>query len=499
MTSTSGESSEKFSPILARSTIASAQSRFCLGKPLPLAREVLWPADPLLLVEKLRPAGALWLESAGGPADITHFSLLGWSHERLPLPTLPPLHPGDAQAQALEQQLSALPGPPASPLEPTFAHLPFVGGWMGMFGYGLGRAFEEIPVRLPLSPQPAAILAHIPAALVLDHAQHRACLVACLPVLPSFELAWAQTSALLDQLKRLLFDPTPPVPSGAPFRLRAPLSSPYSQAAYEAGVAEAKEHILRGDIYQVNLSQCYSAPCEGNAWPLYRRLRMASPAPFAAFLELGPLTMLSSSPERYLLRSSAGLETRPIKGTYRRGKQAEEDLTLQEALRQDPKENAEHVMIVDMARNDLGRLASPDGVEVPSLLRLEPYPQVHHLVSTVTAQLPPSPEPTLWSLLRATFPGASITGAPKVQAMHIIEQLERSPRGAYCGAFGYISRCGRLDLAMTIRTLIIHGEQLQMQVGGGIVVKSDPRREYEETLLKAQGMQQALGLTTVSD
>jgi para-aminobenzoate synthetase component 1 len=369
-----------------------------------------------------------------------------------------------------------------------------VGGWIGAFSYELGRAFEHIPVLRPVSTQPPVSLVHVPAALVLDHLQKRAILVASLPPQSAFDPVWSETSALLDHLEQLLRLPETQTPPPPPFRLRSPLHSPFTQAAYEQAVRDALEHILAGDIYQVNLSQCFSAAFEGDAWGLYRRLREVSAAPFAAFLELEGLTLLSSSPELFLRRSQTQLETRPIKGTYRRGTPGTEDRALQQGLRADPKENAEHVMIVDMARNDLGRLAVPDGVEVPSLLRLEAYPQVHHLVSTVTAQLPAAPR-DLWSLLRATFPGASITGAPKVQAMHIIEELERTPRGAYCGAFGYISRCGGLTLAMTIRTLVLHAGTLHMQVGGGLVVKSIPRREYEETLLKALGMQQALALS----
>ncbi|MFM7204099.1 MAG: anthranilate synthase component I family protein [Myxococcota bacterium] len=492
MTLTSGESRVNFCATLPQSTLASARARFQPGHPLPLARMLPWPTDPLTLVEKLRPHGVLWLESAGGPSDITRFSLLGLRAETLRLPVEPPQHPGDAVAYALEQQLSALPGPPAVPLEPLFEPLPFVGGWIGAFSYELGRAFEHIPVLRPFSSQPPVSLVHVPAALVLDHLQQRAILVASLPPQSAFDPVWSETTALLDRVEHLLRLPETLPP--APFRLHSPLHSPYTQVDYEQAVRDALEHILAGDIYQVNLSQCFSAAFEGDAWSLYRRLREVSPAPFAAFLELDGLTLLSSSPELFLRRTQSQLETRPIKGTYRRGAPGTEDQALQQGLRADPKENAEHVMIVDMARNDLGRLAIPDGVEVPSLLRLEAYPQVHHLVSTVTAQLPPTSR-DLWSLLRATFPGASITGAPKVQAMHIIERLERTPRGAYCGAFGYISRCGGLTLAMTIRTLVLHAGQLHMQVGGGLVVKSIPRREYEETLLKALGMQQALALS----
>lgn len=476
------------------------------------------PANPRLL--------PLLLESLGGPDELNRCSILALARPCPPLPT--PLAPDHPTTRPLEDALQALPGPTAVPLPAPFDTLPFVGGWIGYLGYSLNRAFERLPDSPhshPLAPAhpsphapaqaetPAGWLLPVEVALVYDHETGRAVLVACLPPQLDAATAWQRTQEHLEGLERLLRD-LPPAHASASFALTGPLTSPFDETTYPNAVQQAIFSITSGDIFQVNLSQRFSAPFQGDSVELYRRLRLASPAPFAAHLQFDVeppdeapaaylpspshrLALLSSTPERFLkvepLTDGAWrLETRPIKGTQRRGRTPDEEMQLAAGLQVDRKERSEHVMIVDMARNDLGRLADPDSVQVESLLRVEAYPRVLHLVSTVSARR--SAPWSLWTLLKATFPGASITGAPKIKAMEVIESLEKSPRGPYTGALGYISRCGRLDLAMTIRTLVLWQQTLFMQVGGGIVARSEPRRELDETLLKARGMREALGL-----
>jgi len=256
-------------------------------------------------------------------------------------------------------------------------------------------------------------------------------------------------------------------------------------------VARVREDIVAGDIFQANLSQRLQAPLHEAPFDLYRRLRRRNPAPFAAYFDCGDLTVLSASPERFLrLDEHGSVETRPIKGTRPRGLGPMHDAALGRALAESEKDRAENVMIVDLLRNDLSRVCRPGSVRVPELFALEHHPTVHHLVSTVVGELTPGADAV--DLVRATFPGGSITGAPKVRAMEIIAELEPTRRGVYCGSVGYLSRTGAMDTSIVIRTFVRVGHQLYFQAGGGIVADSDPELEYRETLDKARGLVLAL-------
>ena len=269
-------------------------------------------------------------------------------------------------------------------------------------------------------------------------------------------------------------------------------TSTLSRHEYEAAVRRALDYIKAGDIYQVNLSQRLSAPCDEDPFDVYLRLRQVSPAPFAAFLRRPDFAVLSSSPERFLHYSPPGrrIETRPIKGTRPRGSDTENDRLLAAELLDSAKDRAENVMIVDLLRNDLGRVAAIGSVNVEGLCELESFAGVHHLVSTIEAQLGQGRD--VVDLLRAAFPGGSITGAPKIRAMEIIDELEPVERGIYTGAIGYIKFDGEMDLNVAIRTMLIKNDIASFSVGGGIVADSDPALEYEETMHKASGMIQAL-------
>jgi len=357
--------------------------------------------------------------------------------------------------------------------------IPFVGGAIGYLGFELGREIERLPqTTLDDVGAPDLAMGWYDAALVWDALHGRGWLVGRAD-------AVAQLRARLG---------APPMAPGA---LEAGLLRPnMPHEAYLAAVRRALAYVRAGDIYQVNFSQRFSAPLVGDGLDAYLRLREASPAPFAAYLDtrgaFGGVEVISSSPERLLCLDGDTLETRPIKGTRPRGRTPEEDATLAAELQASTKDLAEHVMIVDLERNDLGRIADAGSVHVPEFAALESYRQVHHLTSTVRAHRRAGV--TLEDTLRATFPGGSITGAPKVRAIEIIDELEPTVRGVYTGAIGYISAHGRMDLNIAIRTITLADGVAHLHVGGAIVHDSEPEQEYAETLHKARGMARALGV-----
>ena len=255
-------------------------------------------------------------------------------------------------------------------------------------------------------------------------------------------------------------------------------------------VARAKEYIRAGDIIQVVLSQRFERTLSCEPLDVYRALRSLNPSPYMYFLRLGSLALVGASPEMLVRCEDGRLETRPIAGTRRRGSTLREDERLIQQLRNSPKERAEHLMLVDLGRNDLGRVAQSGSVHTPELMVVEKYSHVLHLVSSVTAALKPGK--TAFDVLRATFPAGTVSGAPKVRAMEIIAELERDDRGPYAGAIGYFSFSGNLDTCITIRTILIKDGRAYVQAGAGIVADSQPAREHQETRNKAQGMLKAI-------
>lgn len=371
----------------------------------------------------------------------------------------------------------------AEPRVPPRAGLPFTGGAIGYLGFELGREVERLPATtIDDTGVPALAFGWYDAALVWDHEQGRGWLA-------------GRPDAVAALRARLSASACPTALTSAPTAPAAPVSN-MTYEAYEAAVERARAYIAAGDIYQVNLAQRFSLPLVEDGFEVYGRLRTASPAPFAAYLDLrgafGGVEVLSSSPERFLLADGDRLETRPIKGTRPRGRTPEADAALADELRASRKDLAEHVMIVDLERNDLGRVAEPGSVRVPRFAALETYRHVHHLVSVVEAAR--RENVGLEALLRATFPGGSISGAPKVRALEIIDELEPHVRGVYCGSIGYVSADGRIDLNIAIRTITLADGVARFHVGGAIVHDSRPDSEYAETLHKARGMARALGV-----
>ncbi|MBI2865704.1 MAG: aminodeoxychorismate synthase component I [Chloroflexi bacterium] len=274
------------------------------------------------------------------------------------------------------------------------------------------------------------------------------------------------------------------IPHGADF------SSNFTKEGYIRAIETAKEYIAAGEIYQVNLSHRFETELAVHPWQLYARLRQVNPAPFAAYLGFDDLTVVSASPEQFLKVEGSDVETRPIKGTRPRGKTPAEDRALAADLLASAKDRAENVMIVDLLRNDIGRVCRVGSVHVPELVVIEEYPTVFHLVSTVAGELDSRYDAV--DLLRACFPGGSVTGCPKIRSMEIIDELEPTQRGVYCGAIGYLSFDGSLNTNIVIRTLTVKNGRAYFQVGGAIVADSDPEAEYQETLDKAYASMLAL-------
>ncbi len=389
--------------------------------------------------------------------------------------------------------------------EATGDRPPFCGGMVGYCAYDLGRRFERLPslTRDDLG-LPDFVLAFYDVVAAFDHRSGRARLFSSgLPLEGSEGRRRAQ--ARLDRVRRQLEGAPGPAPVPRPWEARAARST-FTQEGYLAAILEVKERIRAGDIFQANLSQRWSLPLEepgghGPALRLYRALMHHSPAPFAAFYHAEDHALVSASPERFLQLRGESVRTQPIKGTRPRGATAASDEAFSRELVASEKDRAENVMIVDVSRNDLGRVCRPGSVRVDSLCALEAYPQVFHLVSTVSGRL--SSGRDFFDLMRASFPGSSVTGAPKIRAMEILESLEPVRRHVYTGALGYLDWSGDADWNLLIRTALITSRALHFSTGGGIVADSDPEQEFLETLHKAEGMrlglEEALGPVLLSE
>ena len=349
---------------------------------------------------------------------------------------------------------------------PQNPDLPFQGGALGLFGYDLGRRFETLPETAQDDiPLPDMAVGLYDWAIIVDHHKQAVSLLSHQDV--SARLAWLEAQV--------------PVAT-ADFHLTSAWRANMTAQEYAAKFERVQGYLQSGDCYQVNRAQRFQATCEGDEWRAFTRLNASNRAPFSAFLRLEQGAILSLSPERFIHLADGTIQTRPIKGTLPRLADPVADRQQAEKLAASLKDRAENLMIVDLMRNDIGRVAVPGSVRVPELFVVEPFPAVHHLVSTITAQLPASR--TACDLLRAAFPGGSITGAPKVRAMQIIDELEPHRRNAWCGSIGYISLCGTLDTSITIRTLTACNGNLYCSAGGGIVADSQVDAEYQETFDK---------------
>lgn len=368
---------------------------------------------------------------------------------------------------------------------PRPEEVPFAGGWFIYCGYELAGEIEPC-LRLPNAPGdqlPVAAAVRIPVVILRDHERHEAWLA-------SDSAGLGSLAAVRDDLRASAALPSlPQCPSQAVTDIDED-----DPGAYLAAVERAKRYIIDGDVFQANLSRAWRGRLHPgvSAFDLYRLLRAHNPAPFAGFMRWGEgIAVASSSPERLVRVTGPRLDARPIAGTRRRGADTHADGVLREELLAHPKERAEHVMLIDLVRNDLGRVATYGSVAVDEFMTIESYATVHHIVSNVTARR--RPDMTPGQVIAATFPGGTITGCPKVRCMEIIAELEQVPRGAYTGSFGWLGHDGDLDLNILIRTLTVRADRFELRAGAGIVADSVAEAELDESRAKASGLLRAIG------
>lgn len=390
---------------------------------------------------------------------------------------------GSLRRALARRPLSRLPGIP-----------PFQGGLVGFLGYEAGRWFERLPSRPRQDMDtPDVAFMVVDEAVAYDHMRNAVFLVAApdvkLPPGEAYDEACSRIGGLWAELTTRHGGGTRGAGRARTYRAGSPAPN-MSRAAFENMVRSAKEHIFAGDIYQVNLSLRLDASWEGDPLSLYEQLRRVNPSPFGGFLDFGDFQLVSSSPERLLKLAGDIIETRPIAGTRPRGVDAVTDELMTAELLLNEKEQAEHIMLVDLERNDLGRVSTVGTVRVDELMVTEDYSHVIHIVSNVCGDLRPGLDAL--DVIAACFPGGTITGCPKIRSMEIIGELEPVARGPYTGSMGYISYTGDMDLNIIIRTFLIKGGFAHVQAGAGIVADSDPAREYYESLQKAQALVEAL-------
>jgi len=477
---------------------------------IPVYREVLADLEtPISVFMKLcqEEPGAFLLESVEGGEKVARYSFLGCR----PLLTLANrdgisrIMEGDAaseyrtvgQVTQGNGDARKLDGDPLTHLRSVLksyrvyqpSGLPrFFGGAVGYLGYDAVRYYE----RLPNPPQdtlglPDALFMVTELIVVFDHLRHKLILLANTQPGSEPEVAYRRALALLDRAAERLRGPVP-VPPGVSMTRPRPLTvtSSMTQEEYEDSVRRAQEYIKAGDVFQVVLSQRFQTSVRSRPLDIYRVLRTVNPSPYMFYITFGDLKIIGSSPEM-LIRVEEGLaETRPIAGTRPRGATEAEDLALGQELLADEKERAEHVMLVDLGRNDLGRVCEYGTVEVRDMMRVERYSHVMHIVSDVRGKLPPGKDAL--DVLSACFPAGTLSGAPKVRAMEIIDELEPLRRSIYGGAIGYIGWHGAMDTCIAIRTMVMKGDKVSIQAGAGIVADSDPTREYHETHAKARAL-----------
>lgn len=493
------------------------------ARAVPHLREFLADSvTPVAVYRRLAASSPIrfLFESVTGGEQVSRFSFLG-AGPREVLRLWP-----DRLERERDGRVESLPGAPLAALRAQLERiaaepgpLPFTGGWVGFFGYDLVRLLERLPDRPP-DPfgLPLAVLGRFDSVVAFDHARQRVILIANEI---EGEVSALEAERALDRLGERLAEevltstvelpellgsrPAPPAPS---------LGGPEFRAAVE----RAKRHIVAGDIFQVVLARRWALPAKTSALQLYRALRMINPSPYMVLWEAPECALVGASPEMLVRKKGNRVETRPIAGTRPRGVDAEGDRRLAEDLLADPKERAEHVMLVDLGRNDLGRVARPGSVRVPEFMAVERYSHVMHLVSSVVGELgpqapaagrptaaahsappahpAPSAHPSLAALdaLLACFPAGTVSGAPKIRAMAIVDELEPEARGPYAGAVGYLSFAGDLDTCITIRTVVLRDGVASVTAGAGIVADSDPAAEERETEAKAAALLQAVAL-----
>jgi anthranilate synthase component 1 len=368
---------------------------------------------------------------------------------------------------------------------------PFAGA-VGYISYDVARFFERLPLPDDVGLGLPGYYFMIPHALVVfDHVRSEMEVIV-LPESGDADAAYDRAQATIESLLGALSSPLSIKNGAGPKARHVAPESNMTRETFERHVRTAKEHILAGDAFQIVVSQRLAAQTQSEPFQIYRALRILNPSPYMFFFDAGDFQLIGSSPEVLVKLDKRKATLSPIAGTRPRGNTAAEDLALEEELLKDEKERAEHVMLVDLGRNDLGRVCEVGTVKPESLMHVEKYSHVMHIVSTVSGTL--SPQHDAFDLLRACFPAGTVTGAPKIRAMEIISSLERDRRGPYAGALGYFGHQGDMDMCITIRTIVMMGDRFYVQAGAGIVADSDPAREYEETLSKARALIHAVAI-----
>ena len=369
----------------------------------------------------------------------------------------------------------------------------FFGGAVGYLSYDMVRFFERLPDQTADDLNvPDSMFMLTDTIVIFDHMLQKIKVVSNALVDGPPEKAYQQAIAKIEQLIARLRQPPPPRPARQLPAGPLALTSTFTKQAYERIVERAKEYIRAGDIIQVVPSQRLEAAIDVDPFDIYRTLRTVNPSPYMFYLKFRDLRLVGSSPEVNVRLEGSLIELRPLAGTRRRGQHAAEDLEITAELMQDPKERAEHIMLVDLGRNDVGRVAKIGSVKVTELLQVEKYSHVMHLVSHVVGELAEGKD--CYDVMRATFPQGTVSGAPKIRAMEIIEELEPTKRGPYAGAVGYFSYSGNMDTCIALRTMTVKGNTAFVQAGGGVVADSVPELEYEETLNKARALMRAIEL-----
>ena len=470
------------------------------GNLIPLFREILADMEtPVSAFKKIDDGQTSFLlESIEGGEKWARYSFLGSGSGKL-------FRTRGQHFQWLEDGVVVREGEAADPLielqqalaafrPVTLPELPrFFGGAVGYLGYDMVRHFERLPDGNPKQIGAwDSVFFLCDSLLIFDNMRQTIKVVSNVHLAAGIEpaAAYAAAQGRIESLIQRLRTPLPvraaAVAGGNPSAFAANLS----KDDFIAAVERAKEYVRAGDVFQVVLSQRFSARLQADPFDVYRALRTINPSPYMFFLRFGDTLVVGASPEVLVRKEGDRVELRPIAGTRPRGATVAADLLLEQELLQDPKERAEHIMLVDLGRNDLGRVCAAGSVEVSELMVIERYSHVMHIVSNVRGQLPP--EQDAFGVFRATFPAGTLSGAPKIRAMEIIDELEPCRREIYGGAVGYFSFNGNMDMAIAIRTLVVQGEEIFLQAGAGIVADSDPQAEYAETINKAQGVMKAV-------
>ena len=451
--------------------------------PFDIAADLDTPVSAYLKLRALKPR--FLLESVEGGERLARYSFLGFGDALELRYDADGLRIGDETLKApatreewldtLRRTLAAAPRP-----QPEVPELPFHGGLVGVSGYDVVRLFEKLPQNTTPQPGiPRAAFCATSSMLVFDHLTRRVALL--------HDGSDAERAALRKDVMKMLRGPLPD--RGNSLTASPPIAS-MSEDEYCERVAACKEYISAGDIYQIVISVLFSGQTNIPPFEVYRALRLLNPSPYMFFFEFGDLKVVGSSPEALVRLHGRTASLRPIAGTLPRGATPEEDLANEQRLLADPKEAAEHVMLVDLARNDLGRVAAAGSVHVDPYRFIERYSHVMHIVSGVKGQL--DDQYDAFDLFAASFPAGTLVGAPKVRAMEIIEEMEATGRGLYGGTAGYFGVGDDMDQAITIRTLVFNGDQYSFQAGAGIVADSVPQREYQEVLAKSAILRRAL-------